>query len=269
MTRPTIDDRPAIDDDLEVVLRGDLPADIANYARDRIIPLGDHIGEPVFHTRIKLTHEANPAFDRPVRAQANVYLKDRMVRAQVAGFTAYEAVDRLRERLQARLPRYSPNWQAQRGGKPSGEPNEYRRIDEPTHRPPYFPRPEEEREVIRHKSFSPSLIAPDEAIQEMEQFDYDFHLFTDEQTALDAVVYRDDDNGYRLQRISDQPETAIDIAPIRLTPQPAPRLAFDEARDRLELGGLPFLFFVEPDSDRGAVLYHRYDGHYGLITPSS
>jgi hypothetical protein len=30
----------------------------------------------------------------------------------------------------------------------------------------------------------------------------------------------------------------------------------------------PFLFFRDRERDRGALLYHRYDGHYGLIAPS-
>ena len=30
----------------------------------------------------------------------------------------------------------------------------------------------------------------------------------------------------------------------------------------------PFLFFRRATQGRGALLYHRYDGHYGLITPA-
>lgn len=266
MTRPTWD-QPTIVDDFEVVLRGDLPADVADYAQSQIAPEGDHIGEPVFHTRVKLTHQANPAIERPVRAQVNLHLKDRMVRAQAAGLNGYEAIDRLRERLRARLARYARHWEALRGAMPTGEPNEWRRGEQPAERPPYYPRPLEERQVIRHKSFAPRRISPGEAAYEMEQLDYDFHLFTDEQTALDAVIYRAD-SGYELQRVTSKPETAIDIAPIRLNPQPAPRLSLAEARERLELSAAPFVFFVDEDSKRGAVLYHRYDGHYGLITPS-
>jgi len=260
-------DLPTIADDFEVVLRGDLPPDVTEYARSRIMPLGDHIGEPVLHTRIRLTHEPNPAFDRPVLAQANIHLEGRMVRAQAAGHTGYEAIDRLRERLQARLPRFALHWEARRGSMPSDDPHEWRRTEEPAQKLPYYPRPVEEREVVRHKSFTPHRISPDEAIRQMEQLDYDFHLFTDEQTALDAVVYRMGSE-YLLQRVDGRPETAIDIAPIRLNTKPAPRLSLDEARDRLELSGLPFVFFADPTSRRGAVLYHRYDGHYGLITPS-
>ncbi|WP_327048745.1 sigma 54 modulation/S30EA ribosomal C-terminal domain-containing protein [Microbispora sp. NBC_01189] len=32
--------------------------------------------------------------------------------------------------------------------------------------------------------------------------------------------------------------------------------------------GLPFVFFAGRRTGRGNVVYHRYDGHYGLITPS-
>jgi len=28
------------------------------------------------------------------------------------------------------------------------------------------------------------------------------------------------------------------------------------------------VFFVEPTTGRGNVVYRRYDGHYGLISPS-
>ena len=46
-------------------------------------------------------------------------------------------------------------------------------------------------------------------------------------------------------------------------------LTLDEARRWLELTDEPLLFFVEPASGRGAVLYRRYNGHYGLMTPAT
>ena len=48
---------------------------------------------------------------------------------------------------------------------------------------------------------------------------------------------------------------------------PAPRLTVREAAGRLEATGLPFTFFVDAGTGRGSVLYHRYDGHYGLLVP--
>ena len=46
-----------------------------------------------------------------------------------------------------------------------------------------------------------------------------------------------------------------------------PLLDTAEAADRLRLTGLPFLFYLDGDHARGCVLYHRYDGHYGLLDP--
>jgi ribosome-associated translation inhibitor RaiA len=254
--------------DIDVTLRGDVPEEAANYARDRIPALGDELEVPILFTRVRLTHATDPSFDRPYRAQGNLIFKGRLVRAVVAGRTAHESVDLLYDRLRNQLVRHKPHWESRRGSRPSPEPNEWRRISEPAHRPSHFPRPADEREVIRHKAFAPQRINPDEAAWEMDQLDYDFHLFTDEQTARDAVVYRSGPTGYRMARVDTGPEPDSQI-PITLSPQPAARLSFDEARERLELSGQPFVFFVDRHTDAGCVLYIRYDGHYGLITPSS
>ena len=46
-----------------------------------------------------------------------------------------------------------------------------------------------------------------------------------------------------------------------------PTETVEAAREQLELMDEPFVFFVDAKSGRGNVLYRRYDGHYGLITP--
>ena len=56
--------------------------------------------------------------------------------------------------------------------------------------------------------------------------------------------------------------------PLTISPQPIPCLTVEQATDRLGLLGLPFLFFIDAAQGRASVLYHRYDGHYGLITPA-
>jgi ribosome-associated translation inhibitor RaiA len=260
--------RPTIVDDLEVVVQGELPADIAEHARRRMSRLGDYVTEPIFHARVRLTHEPNPAVEHPVRAQGNLNLKGRMVRAQVGGRNAKQTVDLLVDRLQRGLVRHARHWEARRGALPVADAHEWRHNSSPAERPSFYPRAAEDRQLIRHKSFTPRRILPDEAAWEMDQLDYDFHLFTDEQTAREAVLFRDGPTGYRLARVVEGPEPISDDPAITLDPQPAPRLSLDEARERLELGGLPFVFFVDQDTHRGAVLYHRYDGHYGLITPA-
>jgi Sigma 54 modulation/S30EA ribosomal protein C terminus len=57
--------------------------------------------------------------------------------------------------------------------------------------------------------------------------------------------------------------------PVTVNPQPAPRLTVEQAAERRGLLGLPFLFFLDAGHDRGSPLYHRHDGHYGLLTPQA
>ena len=45
------------------------------------------------------------------------------------------------------------------------------------------------------------------------------------------------------------------------------RLTVEEAAGRLEVMGQPFIFFIDTHTSRGNLIYHRYDGHYGLIRP--
>ena len=65
-------------------------------------------------------------------------------------------------------------------------------------RPNYFPRPADERRVIRRKSFTMAPCTIDEAAREMDLLYYDFHLFTEQGTDTAAVLYRAGTTGYRL-----------------------------------------------------------------------
>jgi ribosome-associated translation inhibitor RaiA len=262
-------DLPAVLD-VELTTRGQL-ADAENYARTKIGELGRFTHQPVLHAHVKLSEHADRAVARRVIAQANLDVNGRLIRAQVEATTAREAIDRLEARLRHRLERSAEHWEAKRGGKPRVGPHEWRHQSEPTHRPNYFPRPESERRVMRHKSYSLATCTVGEAALEMEQLDYDFHLFTEEGTKQDSVLYRRGPTEYRLAQVN--PEFADRLAPFELpltiSPQPAPRLTVEQAIERIGLLGLPFLFFVDTSRDRGSVLYHRYDGHYGLITSAS
>lgn len=48
----------------------------------------------------------------------------------------------------------------------------------------------------------------------------------------------------------------------------APTLSFVGAIERLDAGTEPHVFFRNAATRRGNVVYRRYDGHYGVITPS-
>jgi len=261
----------------EIVVQtsGPMPRTSPDYARDKIAALARHVSQPILHARVRLTRRPDPAVERPAIAQANLDLDGRLVRAQVAAVTMREAIDALQDRLRNRIERLEPHWQARRGGVPrpaepgAAAPPEWRHASEPAHRAEYFPRPIEQREVVRHKTFALAVESFDEAVLELESMDYDFHLFNDVETGQDGVIYRAGPTGYRLAEIHGLTDghgpTAV---PLTYSPHDAPVLTRAEAIRRLDLTGLPFVFYANPQTGRGAVVYHRYDGHYGLITPS-
>ncbi|MEV4708516.1 HPF/RaiA family ribosome-associated protein [Actinoplanes sp. NPDC049316] len=264
-----MDRQPAATADVEVITSGRIPIGMVDYARTKVLHACRHTREPIAHVRVKLSVSADPGVPRPARAQANLDVDGRLLRGDVAAPTLREAIDLLHDRLEHRLTRMALHWEARRGGTPAPGPHEWRHTTDGPHRPHYFPRPAEERRIIRHKAYELARATPDEAIFDMEQLDYDVHLFTDERTGRDAIVYRAGPTGYRLTRLRplEQPETGV-TAPLTISNQPAPRLTPAEAIERLNLTGQPFLFYADAADGRGRLLYHRYDGHYGLITPA-
>jgi hypothetical protein len=134
---------------------------------------------------------------------------------------------------------------------------------------PYFPFPPGERAVARHKSYALARQTPDEAAADAELMDYDFHLFTERSPGEDSVIYRTPD-GYRLA-LAHLPNGRLGpVDPsITVSKMPAARLPVTEAAARLEAAGQSFLFFVNAGTGRGNLIYHRYDGNYGPITPAS
>ena len=254
--------------DVDVVTHGRLSKDAVEYARSKVADIGRRTQRRVLHARVRLTRHSDPAVDRPVVAQANVDMDGRLVRAQTDGANAREAIDRLDSRLRRNVARAADHWEARRGRLP--RQSEWRHQSEPTHRQAHFPRPAAERRIVRRKSFTLEPCTVDVAALEMDLLDYDFHLFTEKGTCIATVLYRGGPTGYRLAQVA--PTPACDLAPfvlpVTFSPHRVPCLTVGEATERLSLLDLPFLFYVDAAEGRAHVLYHRYDGHYGLITPA-
>ena len=165
---------------------GQLPG-AEDYARTKIGDLGRLTHEPVLDAHVRLSEHGDPRrWPAGCSPQANLDVNGRLVRAQVEGSTAREAIDQLEARLRHRLERSAEHWEAKRGGLPRPAPHEWRHQSEPTHRPDYFPRPDSDRRIMRHKSYSLPTCTVEEAAVEMEALDYDFHLFTEEGTGRTA-----------------------------------------------------------------------------------
>ncbi|HEX6869537.1 MAG TPA: sigma 54 modulation/S30EA ribosomal C-terminal domain-containing protein [Micromonosporaceae bacterium] len=261
--------------DIEVIIRGPVPATAREQAHAKMAALSRYSPEPILHARVRLTRSADPAQNRPVLAEANLNVNGRPIRAQVSAASAHEGIDLLQDLLRRRLAKVARHWQARRGAAPSADTrHQWRHTSEPSNRPDYFPRPVEARQVVRHKTYELAEATPDEAAFDLDLMDYDFQLFTDLESGQDSVIYRAGPTGYRMAQLTAEPDrtwqTAVELT---VSDKPAPRLTLAEAIDRLNLTGLPFLFYADASTPEGAsgagrVLYRRYDGHYGLITPA-
>ena len=255
--------------DVDVTTHGELPG-AADYARSKIGALGRYTSRPVLHARVKLTRHRDPALQRPVIAQGNLDVDGQPVRAQVQAVTAQEAVDLLAARLRRRLERVTDHWGPHRGAQSAARAHEWHYDSEPTRRFDCYPRSPDERRVIRRKSFTPAPCTIDEAAREMQMLDYDFHLFTEKGTRTSAVLHRAGATDYRLGLVA--PALADQLSPftlsVTISRHPVPCLTEEEAAKRLGLLGAPFLFFIDADHGRAGLVYHRHDGHYGLITPA-
>jgi len=258
--------------------RGTVPPDAAEYARAKVAAVVDAITDPVLFSRVKVSWFGDPAVPQRALVEAAVDIDGTLVRARAHGHDVREAADltqlRLRDRLAHRADR-----ERHRSAATAPLPGQWRHDNLTTEHPPFFDRPADERDIVRHKSYEPAQLSVEEAAWDLTLADNRFVLFTDAATGVDTVLSRSttgDGDAVQYQTIGYG--RAIDPAaiaataptvPLRVDEQAAPELTVTEARERLDAGNEPFVFFRSSDSGRGNVLYRRYDGHYGLITPAA
>jgi len=260
MTRDVVTDAS----DIQVHTHGTLtPSEVA-YARSKVAHLLAYAPAPVLRASLDLKVHADPALTRPVRAKASFDVNGRTVRAHIAAPSVVEAADRVEDRLHRGLERlaHKPDSVRRRHS-----PDEWQHGDEEEHRPDYFPRPVEEREVVAHKSYAIGAITAEEAVDEMELLDHDFFLFHDIETDADEVVVRAGDAGYELLSPSPLVPIRLDRPVIEPSETRPTVMNLDDALDLLDSSAARFTFFIDAQSARGHVAYRRYDGHYGLIRP--
>ncbi len=255
--------------ELTVSTDGQVPAQARERVAEKVNGLLGHVRDPILYADVRLTQESNPGQDRPAIAEATLSVNGTPVRSHVAAADMDAAIDLLEERLRRRISRHEQR--LHRDGKErhrnaGTSEGEWRHGDLPTQRPEWFQRPRDEREVIRNKTFALEPMTTDEAAFDLDSLGHDFYLFTEIRTGTDGVIFFDSTSGLTLQLPEGADGSALGAAavPVELAP-PAPTLSLKQARERLEDGGEPFVFYVDVNADRGRVLYHRYDGHYGLI----
>ncbi|MFZ4584381.1 MAG: ribosome hibernation promotion factor [Acidimicrobiia bacterium] len=237
----------------------------ARYAQKKVAGLAPLAPAPVLAAHLAVICHPDPAMDRPAEMKASIDVNGRVVRAHVAAPTLHEAADALEDRLRGSLERLAHRADDTRRRHAKGE---WHHGDERTLRPGYFPRPDDEREVVTHKSYAIGDCTAEEAADELELLDHDFFLFHDIETDADEVIARHPGNGYTLYSSSPLLPVRVSAPTIEPSEVRPTTMALDDAIALLDATDAPFVFFFDAATERGQVVYRRYDGHYGVIEPA-
>ncbi len=224
--------------------------------------------DPATHIRVRMEHGADRNRVRSTTVRVIVDFKRGAIRGTVTADTTREAIDRLEDRLRAQLRHRIERRKARQHRPPSSGPGEWRHGDLPVQRPPYFPRPVDERQVVRHKTVAPAASTLEEALFDVESMDYDFYLYIDVETDEDAFVVRGDAIEQPRVRFLNGLENGAGAGDVTVDPRPAPVHDVEGAKERLDITDDARLFYRDAHTGRGHVLYRRFDGHYGLIVPA-
>ncbi|MFC4783068.1 ribosome hibernation promotion factor [Nocardioides sp. MAHUQ-72] len=247
--------------EVQVTLREHAGARDRDYARAKVEQALEATASGVLSAHVVLERRADPAVKRPARAEATVELGGVTLRAHAVSPTMTEAVDEMESRLRRQLVQARDRSRTRHRWTGVASEHEWRHGDLRREPVPWFPRPAESREVVRHKSFAVTPMTVDEAAFEMDLLDHDFYLFTELESGEPALVHRHPSGGYGVSGGGGTPTVAT------VTHEPGPPTLTDaEARTRMDAGEETFVFYREPEGGEGRVLYRRYDGHYGLIT---
>jgi hypothetical protein len=222
---------------------GDVTAedhDLVWDAIDKLVSLRD---EPVAHVEVRLTQQDDTGRVDPVSLRVIIALTGGSVRASARAADVRSVTTIVERRLKEGLRRRAERRVDTRSAEQTI------RDSEPTRPERWSQRPASERELVRHKTVSPGPSTLEEATFDLVTMGYDFFLYVDLDTGQDALVARKGDDDFVA-------ETAPQVSSIA------------SARERLDAGNEPFVFFTDEQTQRGHVLYRRFDGHYGLLVPA-
>ncbi len=255
-------------DELEIVfvIEGNVSSAARTRAEEVVRHLAAKAPRPVIFARVKLTQEDSRPPTGEHIAQATIDVSGAVLRAQVAASGMIEAINLIGSRLERRLRDLTERRSDANTRTPAAEPGTWRSGDLPSSRPDFYPRPPGEREIVRRKTWSGDRISITDALFDLYALDHRFFLFTDVADDVDSVVY-EDDGGVRLQRLTGDAPPEAELYDIDVVEAPAPEMTDEQAADRLDSSNERFVFYKDGATGRGAVLYRRYDGHYGLVEP--
>jgi hypothetical protein len=244
---------PAGTPNIELVVRGAIPAAEVETARGHVIALGRHFRRPMTAARLALDSDEGLGFRRRYIAHAQIVFRGHVLAARAVGPSpgkaAEDAAVRLRRQL-ARLVDPRPPFRAAR------------QIE-----PPARVKPPQERAIVARHTYALEPESTLSAIADLLDLDARFHLFSHVRTREDVVVHWRKDNRIGLlfppgSALADEADFIV-ASPSRY----ADRLTLAAARAEMELFDHRFLYFLDAGDGRGRVLYMRIDGDYGVVQP--
>lgn len=252
--------------DIAFVIEGPVPQAARSRAEEVVRDLAARASRPVIYAKVKLTaDESRPPNERHI-AQAVIDVSGVVLRAQVAESAMIEAINMAGKRLDRRLRELTRRRDNANARTPAAEPGTWRSGDLPSARPDFFPRSPSDREIVRRKTWAGDRTSITEALFDLYALDHRFFLFTDVSDGVDSVVY-EEDGEVKLRRLTGDVPDGLQDFEIGVVEAPAPEMTDEQAADRVDSSNEPFVFYRDSATGRGAVLYRRYDGHYGLVEP--
>jgi ribosomal subunit interface protein len=112
--------------EVEVTSRGEVTEQAKEAARAKVGRLDRVVKGPVLGARVVLVQERNPRIERPARAEGEVNLAGRPVRARADAPAMEAAVDELAERLQRALRHAVERMITRQRVPPTSPPGEWR-----------------------------------------------------------------------------------------------------------------------------------------------
>lgn len=88
---------------VRVTARGEVPADVRRYAEEKVRRACSVTSRPVLSARVTLTLAADPAHERPARADAVLDVNGTVLDGHAEAGTLREAIDQLEALLRRRL----------------------------------------------------------------------------------------------------------------------------------------------------------------------
>lgn len=251
--------------DVIVTSRGPVPHTMIDRAKEQVAHAARVAGRDVLNATVTLTERTNPSIPEPSRAEVVFNISGTPVRAEADAPTIPQALDGVVDRIERRIVDLVNRWEDRSRWLQPDHEGEWRRGSPPTQRADHFPRPIDEREVVRRKTFAVAPTTAQEAVYDMEALEHDFYLFTDVVSGSPALVHRRADGSYAVSGSGDPAGELEDLEALEAEPPP-PTLDEADARGRLDASGEPFVFYIDGATGQGSVVYLRYDGHYGVVT---